>query len=445
MVGTSRETVTRVVKGLKGQGWLRQEGKQYLVPRRRGSSEPGAGSLEPTPGYADVTRACRHRRDRFEEWILGSLTSGIVAIDARRPPGHAQRRRAAHPRLLARRIRGVARPRLPRSRCAAQPTVARLLLDALDGRSPLSRAELMLDGDARTAREHDRLHARAGARRATAACAARRCCSATSRPSNAATSRSACASAWPRSGRWPPAWRTRSAIRSRAWRCSPGCSSGASRTVPRRSRCSSSSWASCARWRTRSPRASNSCGRSRSARCPVDPRRARRGIAAHGDPARAVRRRDRAALCAGPARAARRSASCCAASLTNLIVNAFEAMHGQARPARLALCVHSRVSAPRRPRSVRVGAEAAPRRPSCRALREVVISVSRHGARHPRGAARKDLLSVLHHQGARLGRRASRWRRRSWPATAASLELESARGAGATFRVRLPVAGGGAS
>ncbi len=32
MIGTSRETVTRVVKGLKGQGWLRQEGKQYLVP-----------------------------------------------------------------------------------------------------------------------------------------------------------------------------------------------------------------------------------------------------------------------------------------------------------------------------------------------------------------------------------------------------------------------------
>ena len=32
MVGTSRETVTRVVKGLKEQGWLRQEGKKYLVP-----------------------------------------------------------------------------------------------------------------------------------------------------------------------------------------------------------------------------------------------------------------------------------------------------------------------------------------------------------------------------------------------------------------------------
>ncbi len=32
MIGTSRETVTRVVKRLKNQGWLEQEGKQYLVP-----------------------------------------------------------------------------------------------------------------------------------------------------------------------------------------------------------------------------------------------------------------------------------------------------------------------------------------------------------------------------------------------------------------------------
>jgi CRP-like cAMP-binding protein len=31
MIGTSRETVTRVVKGLKEDGWLEQEGKRYLV------------------------------------------------------------------------------------------------------------------------------------------------------------------------------------------------------------------------------------------------------------------------------------------------------------------------------------------------------------------------------------------------------------------------------
>ncbi len=32
MIGTSRETVTRVVKDLKTSGWLEQEGKRYLVP-----------------------------------------------------------------------------------------------------------------------------------------------------------------------------------------------------------------------------------------------------------------------------------------------------------------------------------------------------------------------------------------------------------------------------
>ena len=32
MIGTSRETVTRIVKRLKDEGWLAQEAKQYLVP-----------------------------------------------------------------------------------------------------------------------------------------------------------------------------------------------------------------------------------------------------------------------------------------------------------------------------------------------------------------------------------------------------------------------------
>jgi CRP-like cAMP-binding protein len=32
MIGTSRETVTRALKGLKGEGWLTQQGKKYLVP-----------------------------------------------------------------------------------------------------------------------------------------------------------------------------------------------------------------------------------------------------------------------------------------------------------------------------------------------------------------------------------------------------------------------------
>lgn len=32
MIGTSRETVTRVVKDLKQEGWLQQDGKRYLIP-----------------------------------------------------------------------------------------------------------------------------------------------------------------------------------------------------------------------------------------------------------------------------------------------------------------------------------------------------------------------------------------------------------------------------
>ncbi len=32
MIGTSRETVTRALKGLKAQAWLQQEGKRYVVP-----------------------------------------------------------------------------------------------------------------------------------------------------------------------------------------------------------------------------------------------------------------------------------------------------------------------------------------------------------------------------------------------------------------------------
>jgi CRP-like cAMP-binding protein len=32
MIGTSRETVTRVIKQLKDDGWLAQSGKRYIIP-----------------------------------------------------------------------------------------------------------------------------------------------------------------------------------------------------------------------------------------------------------------------------------------------------------------------------------------------------------------------------------------------------------------------------
>jgi CRP/FNR family cyclic AMP-dependent transcriptional regulator len=39
LVGTSRETITRVVKELKDEGWLEQEGKRYLVPSADANSD----------------------------------------------------------------------------------------------------------------------------------------------------------------------------------------------------------------------------------------------------------------------------------------------------------------------------------------------------------------------------------------------------------------------
>jgi signal transduction histidine kinase len=83
----------------------------------------------------------------FESWILGSLSSGIAAIDR---DGRLVVYNAGAQRILG----GppgdpaTALGRDCREVLCAQPTVARLLLDALDGRSPLSRAELCLDGAA---------------------------------------------------------------------------------------------------------------------------------------------------------------------------------------------------------------------------------------------------------------------------------------------------------
>ena len=41
MIGTSRETVTRVVKELKSGGWLTQDGKRYLIPADDKDDLPG--------------------------------------------------------------------------------------------------------------------------------------------------------------------------------------------------------------------------------------------------------------------------------------------------------------------------------------------------------------------------------------------------------------------
>ena len=39
LVGTSRETITRVVKSLKRRGWLDQDGKHYLIAKEEPEAE----------------------------------------------------------------------------------------------------------------------------------------------------------------------------------------------------------------------------------------------------------------------------------------------------------------------------------------------------------------------------------------------------------------------
>ena len=87
----------------------------------------------------------------FAARVLASLSSGIVGVDAAG--------RLALVNEGARRILGCPAGDFVdvlgcdcRSALEPQPRVAQLLLDALDGRAALSRAELVLDGSAEGAR-----------------------------------------------------------------------------------------------------------------------------------------------------------------------------------------------------------------------------------------------------------------------------------------------------
>ena len=84
-------------------------------------------------------------QESFEGWILGSMTSGIIGIDTAGVVvslNEGARRILACPRgALA---DAVGRP--CRDVLAGQPAVARLLIETLERESPLSRAELELEG-----------------------------------------------------------------------------------------------------------------------------------------------------------------------------------------------------------------------------------------------------------------------------------------------------------
>lgn len=79
----------------------------------------------------------------FASWILGSLSSGVVAVDQ---DGTVVLLNEGARRVLGCRDGAPGAGRPCREVFAQQPAVARLLHDALAGRSALSRAELVLDG-----------------------------------------------------------------------------------------------------------------------------------------------------------------------------------------------------------------------------------------------------------------------------------------------------------
>jgi len=80
----------------------------------------------------------------FGSWILGSMSSGVVAIDAQRTVvmmNDGAQRILGCPHGDVASALGVDCIEV----LAAQPAVAQLLIEALDARSPLSRAELVLE------------------------------------------------------------------------------------------------------------------------------------------------------------------------------------------------------------------------------------------------------------------------------------------------------------
>ena len=301
----------------------------------------GAGSSAPLTSRA--------RRDRRERALAVAFNAGAQRILGCSPQESAAALgrdcREVLARAADRRAAAARRARRPRRRSRAPSCV-------LDGRGP--------------ARQHDRLHARAGARRRRRACAARAILvPRPRRPSSAATSRSGCASGSPRSARWPRASPTRSATRSRAWTCWRACCGGASEGGPRSSRSSLELLGELRALEAtgrREPRL-RAAGRARAQRRSI-PRTLLEDALAHARArvpfAGEIERR----YASDAARRSPATPSSCAASLTNLIVNAFEAMSGQRRPARLELRIFSRVSAPATRRCASAPM-AAPRRARC--------------------------------------------------------------------------------
>jgi nitrogen-specific signal transduction histidine kinase len=127
--------------------------------------------------------------------------------------------------------------------------------------------------------------------------------------------------------------------------------------------------------------------------------------------------------------------------VTNLIVNAFEAMSGGARPPRLLLCLHARDAEPAA-RAVRVGADGRAAEPQSGAQRELVIAIGDTGPGVPEELREKIFYPFFttKERGSGVGLAMAQ---KIVASHGGVLELESTRGGGATFRLRVPCSGNG--
>jgi len=123
--------------------------------------------------------------------------------------------------------------------------------------------------------------------------------------------------------------------------------------------------------------------------------------------------------------------------VTNLILNALEAMSAQQQPSRLLLCVQARLSDPAA-RSVRVAADGRAAASPPRAVREIAIAVSDTGPGVPEELREKIFYPFFttKERGSGVGLALAQ---KVVSSHGGVLELESVRGVGATFRVRLPL------
>jgi signal transduction histidine kinase len=373
---------------------------------------------------------------RFEGWILGSLTSGIVAIDragclvtlnagAQRilgcPPGEPEA-------ALGRDCREVLR---------SQPAVARLLIDTLDGRAPLSRAELVLEGDARRLAStigFTLAPVRDGEGRVRGAAILFRDLTPFERGDEQERLRERLAALGQMAAGM--AHEIRNPLASMEVLAG---------LLKRRLEERPEELALLGQLRSELRTVADSISASLEfvrpaslARRPVDARELVEQalqIATERVPfAGEIERRfapDLPALHVDP--------ELLRGVVTNLILNALEAMNAQQRPARLLICMQSRLADPA-PRAVRVGADGLAAAPATAAVREVSIAVSDTGPGVPEELRERIFYPFFttKERGSGVGLALAQ---KFVASHGGVLELDSVRGVGATFRVRLPVSG----